>query len=187
MLKELDNKTNEINNIEIMSGRDYGWVWEYAKFRFGLSVSDTSKAQERASDLLKLTFYGFAAFWALFLYFFKERNLPLSVTFNFFIIFGLSGFCLVAGLCIYCLLPARKLLPYGEEVAIRFINQVPEHSPEAQTRFSLGLKMCSDFQEQAAARKSKFILAAFIFLAVSAGLLFAGFCSWMLSAQSYGH
>lgn len=54
MLKELEDKTNEINKIQIMPGRDYGWVWEYAKFRFNLSITDTSKVQGKASDLLKL-------------------------------------------------------------------------------------------------------------------------------------
>jgi len=186
MLRDLDTKTNEINSIQIMPDRDYGWVWEYAKFRFGLSISDTNKVQDRASSLLKLVFYGFAAFWALFLYFFKERELPLATAFNHRIVFGLAGLCIAASLCIYCLLPVRKLLPYGEEVAIRFINQLPERSPEAQARFGLGLKLCSDFQECSASHKAKVILAAFISLAVSAALLFAGFYSWMLLAQSYG-
>ena len=168
-------------------GRDYGWVWEYAKFRFNQSVSDTNRVQEKANGLFKLVIYGFAAFWALFLYFFKEEGLPVAMAFNHYIKLGLVGLCLSAGVCIYCLLPVRKLLPYGEEVAIRFINENPQASPQAQGRFGLGLKLCSDFQEQAATRKLEWLLAGFILLAVSLGLLFSGFYFWSLLTQSYGH
>ena|ERR1700680_1536702 len=104
-----------------------------------------SRAQEKASGLLKLVMGGFAAFWALFVNFFKGSSVPLALAFNHRILLGLGGLVLSAGLCIYCLLPVRKLLLYGEDVAIRFINQTPEISPQAQTRFGLGLKLCSDF------------------------------------------
>jgi len=187
MHREVENKAKEINEIPILDNRNYSWVWEYAQFRFNQSMSDMSKAQEKASGLLKLVIYGFTAFWALFVYFFKEGKVPLMVAFNHRIVLGLVGLCLSAGLCIYCLLPVRKLLLYGEEVAIRFINQSPENSPQAQGRFGLGLKLCSDFQERAATRKFQYVFVGFILLTVSLGLLFSGFYSWMLLTQTYGH
>ena len=49
MRAEVESKANVINNIEICEDRDYGWVWEYAKFRFDQSTSDTNRAQEKAS------------------------------------------------------------------------------------------------------------------------------------------
>jgi hypothetical protein len=187
MLDEVESKAKEINAIPILDNRDYDWVWEYAKFRFNQTISDVDKVEKKAGDLLKFVIYGFGAFWALFVYFVKGSCLPLAQAFNLKIVLGLASLCLSAASSVYCLLPVRKLLLYGEEVAIRFINENPESSPQAQGRFGLGLKLCSDFQEQAATGKSWCVLAGFIFLVVSFGLLFSGFYSWMLLSQSYGH
>jgi hypothetical protein len=180
MWDELESKTNEINMMQILSDRDYGWVWEYSKFRFNQTMSDVNRAEEKAGSLLKFVIYGFGAFWALFAYFVTGHHLTTTAVFNCRIVLGLVGLCVSAALGIYCLLPVKKLLLYGEEVAIRFINEQPEGSLRPLCKFGLCLKLCSDFQEQAATRKSRCVLAGFIFLAVSLGLLFSGFYSWML-------
>jgi hypothetical protein len=187
MRKDVEDKANEINKIQIFEGRHYEWVWEYAKFRFNQSIDDMNRAQEKASSLLKLVILGFAAFWTLFVYFFKDSKVPLAAAFNYHILLGLGGLMLSAAICIYCLLPVRQLLLYGEDVAIRFINETPELSPVARTRFALGLKLCSDFQERRATRKFEFVFVGFILLVCSLGLLFSGFYHWMLLSQSCGH
>jgi hypothetical protein len=186
MRKKVKEKANEINEIQILDGRDYRWVWDYAQFRFSQTSSDVYKAEEKAGSLLKFVIYGFGAFWALFVYFIAEHHITPAAAFNGHIVLGLLCLCVSAALGIYCLVPTRKLLLYGEEVAIRFINACEGTSPEAQGRFGLGLKLCSDFQEQAATRKSLCVLFGFIFLVASFGLLFSGFYSWMLLPQSYG-
>src|ERR1039457_4134705 len=178
-MKELEKRTREINSIEIMSGRDYAWVWEYAKFRFNQSLSDLNRVQDKATTLIKYVIGSFGLFWALFVYFTKNSPLPLQSPANLPVFLGLTSLVIAIALGGYCLLPVRTILPYGEEVAIRFINENPERSHAPQARFGLGLKLCSDFQEQYATRKSWCVLIGFLFLAVSLVSLFLGFYSWM--------
>jgi hypothetical protein len=184
---KLEIGTREINSIQIRSDRDYGWVWEYAQFRFNQSISDLRRTEDKASTLIKYVISVFGLFWVLFVYFGKGGSLTLENTFNYRIVFGLVCLLLSAAFATYCLLPVRTILPHGEEVAIRFINENPEASHRPQGRFGLGLKLCSDFQEQAATRKSWCVLMGFVFLAASLGLLFSGFYLWLLSVPPYGH
>jgi hypothetical protein len=180
MLKTVESSIQEINAISILSDRDYGWVWEYAKLRFDHSVSDMDRADKKANSLIKLAVSGLGAFWALLVYFIKESSLLPASAFNLCIVLGLACLFLSGISCICCLLPVRRLLPCGEELAIQFINENPEASRRPQGRFGLGLKACSDFQERAATKKSWWVLTGFILLVVSFALLSFGVYSWML-------
>jgi hypothetical protein len=184
MSKKLESQIEEINSVQILGDRDYDWVWEYAQFRFTQSILDMNKTEEKAGNLLKFVVNAFVAFWALLMYFTKGSTLPLGSAFNLRIVAGLSCLCVSAALGIYCLLPVRKLLPFGEEVAIRFVNDNAESSRRPRGRFGLGLKLCSDTQELATTTKSWCVLIGFIFLVVSVGLLFAGLYSRLLLSHS---
>jgi hypothetical protein len=180
MSNKLDAKVKEVNEIQILTDRDYDWIWDYAQFRFNQGISDINKAEEKAGDLLKLVIYGFGAFWALFVYSVKEHNLPLGGAFNLCVLMGLAGLCLSAFFVMLCLIPGKRMILGGEELAIQFINENPETSRRPKGRFALYLKICSDFQARSATWKSWFVLISFIFLVVSLVLLFSGFYSWML-------
>ena len=180
MPKDVESSIEEINAIPILNDRDYGWVWEYALFRFNHSVSDMNRADEKANSLIKFAISGLGAFWALLVYFIKESSLPPAGAFNLCIVLGLACLFLSGASCICCLLPVKRLLPCGEELAIQFINENPESSRRPQGRFELGLKACSDFQERAATEKSWWVLTGFILLMVSFALLSFGVYSWML-------
>lgn len=184
--KDLADKTAEINSVELHGDRDYAWVWDYAQFRFKQSLSDLHRAEDKATALIKYAISGFGLFWALFVYFAKNYPLAAGDMFNFRIVLGLIALSLSVAFGGYCLLPVRTILPYGEEVAIRFINEDAMKSARPQCRFGLGLKLCSDFREEAATRKFWCVLVGFIALVFALILIFAGFYSWMTLSLSCG-
>src|SRR5437763_1860909 len=83
------NLVGDINEIEVPKDKDYGWLWEYSKFRFSQSSSGVKAAEDKAASLLKFTVSLAGALWLVFTYLLREFKPSPAVAFNAWLITGL--------------------------------------------------------------------------------------------------
>lgn len=125
----------KMNAFDPVEGRRYGWILDYAKFRFEWVFDKTRYVEEKGQGLLKLIVTLSAGAWAL-LSFLRSTGKPLEPACE---ILGLAGlaFLLASG---YCALkistPADHVYPRGEDRAIDYANCFAEQEG-AMGRFSL--------------------------------------------------
>jgi hypothetical protein len=167
------NLVDGINAIEVPKDRDYGWLWEYSKFRYSQSISSVKASEDKASSLLKFTLSLAGALWLVFTYLSRESKADLTP--NGWIIAGLVALTLAFACPVLALLPKKRLRPFREQTAMRFIRDNEKDSSRPQGRFVLGLMMCSDFSDKAITRTSYLVVAGTALTIISIALFIYGF------------
>jgi hypothetical protein len=168
---------DDINKIEVIESKDYGWVWEYAKFRFINSNTGVKVVEEKAKSLLNLIFAVAAGYWALFIYLGGRSNKLNGA--RWYLVVGVL-LVLTSAICaLVAIWPRDFRLPFRENVAIRFVNRdKSEKGNKAMGRFALGLMTRTDDNERIMNGKSRWTIAGLVLLLGSAVLFSVGF--WFL-------
>src|SRR5882724_11107049 len=109
-LKLIEN----VNAIEVSKDKDYGWLWEYSKFRFSQSASSVKAAEDKAASLLKFTLSLAGALWLVFTYLLREFRPTLEVAFNPWLITGLLLLFGALTCSVFALIPTKRLRPLRE-------------------------------------------------------------------------
>jgi hypothetical protein len=175
-----------INAIQVSGDKDYGWLWEYSKFRFSHSISGVKAAEDKATSLLKFTLSLAGVIWLAFTYFMRAgQQTQIAVTPSWLIA---GALLLGAFICaVIALVPSKRLRPFREEVAMRFISENEKDSPKPLGRFALGLMLCSDYSEGEIKRTSSLVLAGTVFLMLAISLFIFGAFSYPIRLPSSDH
>jgi hypothetical protein len=167
-----------VNAIEVSEGKDYGWLWEYSKFRFSQSSSSVKAAEDKAASLLKFTLSLSGALWLVFTYLLREFKPAPEVAFNPWLISGLLLLFGAFACSVFALIPTKRLRPFREQIAMRFIRDNEKDSSRPLGRFALGLMMCSDFHDRAITRTSYLVIWG-------TGMLMLAICTFIVGFYSY--
>jgi len=174
--EEREKLVADISAIPLYGDKDYGWVWEYARFRFATSASNVRTAEEKAGWLLKLVLSAIAAAWVLFLYLVTQLSLKPSDVLNHWIFLGGAFTASAAASALVGLVPKKRLALFREAVAVRFVNEAQaENAKEPMGRFALGLMKCSDRCDRYTVWKSYCVLLGLVLLAIAISLFTVGF------------
>jgi hypothetical protein len=185
--KKQQQLIGSINSIQILDDRDYGWLWEYSQFRFSHSSAGIKAAEDKGASLLKFSLSLAGAAWISFTYLVHQLDLIPHVALNCWLITG--GVLLLGGfICAVCtLIPSKRLEPFREKAAVRFINENDKGSSKPLGRFALGLMLCSDYSESATTRISYLVIAGTVLLLLAISLFIVGFCSYPFWSPSSNH
>jgi hypothetical protein len=176
-----------INSIQILEGRDYGWLWEYSRFRFSHSSAGIKAAEDKGATLLKFTLSLAGAVWIVFTYLVHQLDLIPHVALNCWLIMG-AVLLLCGFICAVCtLIPSKRLEPIREKAAVRFINENDKGSSKPLGRFALGLMLCSDYAESATTHISYLVIAGTVLLLLAFSLFIVGFCSYPFWLPNSNH
>lgn len=177
-LSEQSKLIGSVNAIEVPKDKDYGWLWEYSRFRFSQSASSVKAAEEKAASLLTFTLSLAGALWLVFTYLIREFRPTLEVAFNWRLIIGLLLLFGAFACSVIALIPTKRLRPLRESTAMRFIRDNEKDSSRPLGRFALGLMMCSDLSDAAITRTSYLVIAG-------TGLLMLAICMFIVGFYSY--
>lgn len=169
---------DRINNVEVLGDKDYDWVWDYAKFRFGYSTSAANGAEEKAESLLKFSLSVAGAFWVLFIYLATQLSMKPRDIVNGWLVCGLVFIGFSALSALVAIFPITRRALFREDAAIRFVNAADtENAKEPIGRFAVGLMLCSDSYQWVARFKSYCVATGLVFLVAAASLITFGFYS----------
>jgi hypothetical protein len=188
MANDGSNWIDRANSFSAGQGKQYDWVWEYAKFRLEFTFSNGRHLEEKALNLTKFVLAVAAAASAGFSYVVREQGradvVAVGLIFLAAIFLLLSAF---SGWRAYD--PERRLLPYDEARALDIAND-SSTKEEALARFSLAMADSTEYESKLTVKKAQLVRKGSRY-ALAATLLFtlcllwevfrrtcASFCHW---------
>lgn len=162
-------------NYVAQPGKEYRWVWDYARFRFEFTFNNGRRIEEKALALLKFIIAVAAGSWAVFDFLASQNKRPTGSAQWFLgeaIVFLLIG----AGCALKAYQPFQHIVPLTEEVALQAVDDRPNEQA-ALAGFSLVLAAATERESELNTERSGYIKVAVI-SALIAGLLFILALSW---------
>jgi hypothetical protein len=136
-------------------GRKYDWVWDYAKFRFGLASDNQRYIENKIVTTFKLLLAVLAGYGTVFS-FFVSQHVTLSKS-----AYGLGMASIVALVLSAVLLwkgfnPLDHLYPIKEEAALWCIDDHDEQQ-DCRANMSLAMTATIEVERQAASVKARWL------------------------------
>lgn len=149
---------------------NYGWVFEYAKFRLQFAYGHARYMDEKAMSLLKLVLGVSAAISAIS----GLVGLKFDAIGEIFVGLGILALIVSGIYCLRAFNPTERFYPLGEDVALRFMDSASSEG-EALAGFSLATADSTEHENQVVSTKGYFILwgVRFVFAAISFFILAA--------------
>lgn len=157
------NKTNEYIPTK---GRDYGWVWEYAQFRFSIASSARATIEAKSLEVLKFVSVIAAGAWAVF-EFATAKGRAAGWPARDSLLLASIFLLLAGGLALAAFGPAEHIWPVQEDKALGFADMYLDER-EAKAKISLALAASSAHEVDLVSKKGKRLRCALISLILAA-------------------
>jgi hypothetical protein len=159
------------------AGRDYGWVWDYSKFRLQLACGNQRYIEEKVITAFKLLLVILAGYGTVFSYFVSQKVI-LSVPSYLCGIGSVIVLIVAAVLMWHGFNPLDHLYPIKEEAALVCID---DHNSDQDCRANMSLAMTAsiEVERRAIDEKAKWLKRGCVTLGVSVLLFTFAICFQM--------
>lgn len=139
------------NEYAPQQGKEYAWVWEYAKFRFSSAAEARQSVEEKSLTTIKFVSIIGSGVWAVFV-FLSARGMCVAESVKMSALLGSFSLFLAALLALLAFGPAEHRLPVNEEAALRFADRCADKE-QSLGKFSLGLCASTEFENVLVSKK----------------------------------
>jgi len=153
---------SKANAYKPKEGTDYGWVWDYAKFRFAWAADRARGVDNKALEFIKLIAIAFAGFWPTIKLLSPASPHHPRVTL-IFIVLSYAFLALAGAFALWSYFPKKRMVPVTEEAALVCADNY-KNSAEAVAKFCQTLSASTEFQLDIATRYGRFLKWSVLFL-----------------------
>ena len=176
------------DNYQPKPGAKYGWVWDYAKFRFEWACEKSRYIDEKSITVLKLLLALCSGIGAVLAFLISNRIQLQWPTYAFSLI-AIVCLCLSGRRALRAFRPENHLYPINEEAALEYTDR-NEVDADPMGNISLTLSASTEFERETTERKSRCLQRAIVYASWSIVLfILALFVELVLKTaqSSHGH